>query len=229
MDDEVRIKKYPNRRLYDQTHSRHLTQEQLHEMVASGRRVRITDSASGDDITNAVLMQLLVDRDASRLAAIPAVFMHLLVQGHESLVRSSMDQSMRWFGEQARAATQPMDAWAQATAAFMNPAQWPGAMGWMGGGTRPAGGDEADAGAGGPGDGGDAARAGAAAGTGPERDAATSSEDEIAALRGAMGRLLGELRTVESRLAELEQRSTRDAGAEDRAGDADADPDSRRG
>jgi len=193
MDDVVQIKKYPNRRLYDQTHSRHLTQEQLHEMVAAGRRVRITDSTSGGDITNAVLMQLLVDRDASRLAAIPAVFMHLLVQGQESLVRSSLDQSMRWFGEQARAATQPMDAWTQAASAFMPPKTWPGPMGWIGLGDAARSSSEEQAAAETP--------------VGDESPPVTR-DDEVAALRGAMGELLGQLRTVESRLAELEHRST---------------------
>jgi polyhydroxyalkanoate synthesis repressor PhaR len=196
MDDVVQIKKYPNRRLYDQTHSRHLTQGQLHEMVASGRRVRIIDSASGDDITNAVLLQLLVDRDASRLAAIPAVFLHLLVQGQESLVRSSMDHSMRWFGEQARAATQPMDAWAQAAASFLGPAGWTGPLGWMN--------------AAGPSDASDTAGGAAPGSTASAPDDATAPEQEVAALRDAMGTLLDQLRTMESRLEELEQRSSGD-------------------
>lgn len=208
MDDVVQIKKYPNRRLYDQTHSRHLTQEQLHEMVAAGRRVRITDSATGGDITNAVLMQLLVDRDASRLAAIPAVFMHLLVQGQESLVRSSLDQSMRWFGEQARAATQPMDAWTQAAAAFMPATKgWPGPMGWSGLGDAARSSSEEQA---------------AAERPGGEESPPASRDDEVAALRGAMGELLGQLRTVESRLAELEHRTTGPADGADEAVDEPA-------
>lgn len=214
MDDVVRIKKYPNRRLYDQTHSRHLTQSQLHEMVASGRRVQITDSASGDDITNAVLLQLLVDRDALRLGAIPAVFLHLLVQGQESLVRSSMDQSMRWFGDQARAATQPTDAWAQAAASFLGPAGWTGPLGWMNGAGSTDSTDSIDS-----------IDSTGSSGTpgrsepGPEiadpaassaADASAAPEQEVAALRDAMGTLLDQLRAMESRLEELEHRSAGD-------------------
>ena len=39
-----RIKKYMNRRYYDITHSRHLTMDDIYELVRSGQSVQVTDS-----------------------------------------------------------------------------------------------------------------------------------------------------------------------------------------
>ena len=39
------IKRYPNRRLYDRTRSRHLTHEELYDLVVAGH----TDSSGSDD------------------------------------------------------------------------------------------------------------------------------------------------------------------------------------
>ena len=85
-DALVRIQKYPNRRLYDRTSSRHLTSEQLHALVAEGRRVQVTDSRTGEDITNVVLAQLLLEHDPLKLAAFPPELLHLLIRSsHRAL------------------------------------------------------------------------------------------------------------------------------------------------
>lgn len=71
-DDVVRIRKYPNRRLYDTSRSRHLTHDGVIALVAEGRTVQVTDSRSGADITNAVLLQIMIERDPQKIAALPS-------------------------------------------------------------------------------------------------------------------------------------------------------------
>ncbi len=51
----LEIKKYPNRRFYDVTRSRHVTLNDLHELVQAGNEIVVTDTATGADITNIVL------------------------------------------------------------------------------------------------------------------------------------------------------------------------------
>lgn len=85
--DPVRIRKYPNRRLYDTSRSRHVTQQEVLDLVLEGRRVEVTDSRSNADITNAVLLQILIDRDAGRIARLPVALIHWAARaGHEELV-----------------------------------------------------------------------------------------------------------------------------------------------
>lgn len=58
------IKKYKNRRLYDTNTSQYITLDQLQAYVVEGVAFKIEDSESHKDITNAVLMQILVEMEA---------------------------------------------------------------------------------------------------------------------------------------------------------------------
>ncbi|MDP3276555.1 MAG: polyhydroxyalkanoate synthesis regulator DNA-binding domain-containing protein [Deltaproteobacteria bacterium] len=55
------IKKYGNRRLYDSTDSAYITLDELAQRVRSGIDVRVIDAASGDDLTQQTLTQLLFE------------------------------------------------------------------------------------------------------------------------------------------------------------------------
>lgn len=58
------IKKYKNRRLYDTETSQYITIEQLQHYVVDGIAFRIEDSETGKDLTNAVLLQIIVEMEA---------------------------------------------------------------------------------------------------------------------------------------------------------------------
>ena len=57
------IRKYANRRLYDATASRHVTLEDIRRLIASGERVQVVDDRSGDDLTRAVLLQIISEQE----------------------------------------------------------------------------------------------------------------------------------------------------------------------
>ncbi|MCE2881657.1 MAG: hypothetical protein LW636_04770 [Planctomycetaceae bacterium] len=69
--DVIRIRKYPNRRLYDTSRSTHLTHDEVLAIVRRGLRVQISDSRTESDITNEVLLQILVARDPALVSALP--------------------------------------------------------------------------------------------------------------------------------------------------------------
>lgn len=69
--DVIRIRKYPNRRLYDTSRSTHLTHDEVLAIVRRGQRVQISDSRTETDITNEVLLQILIAREPSIVAALP--------------------------------------------------------------------------------------------------------------------------------------------------------------
>ena len=71
--DVIRIRKYPNRRLYDTSRSTHLTHDEVLAIVRRGLRVQISDSRTETDITNEVLLQILIARDPALVAAREAV------------------------------------------------------------------------------------------------------------------------------------------------------------
>ncbi len=59
------IKKYKNRRLYDTSTSQYITIEQLQNYVLEGKEFQVEDSESGKDLTNEVLLQILVEAQST--------------------------------------------------------------------------------------------------------------------------------------------------------------------
>jgi polyhydroxyalkanoate synthesis repressor PhaR len=86
------IKKYPNRRFYDVSRSRHVTLSDLHELVRIGNEIFVTDSATGNDITNVVLAQIILEHDPPKLDLFPASLLHQAIQANEQMVRKFIDQ-----------------------------------------------------------------------------------------------------------------------------------------
>ena len=58
------IKKYPNRRLYDTEVSRYITISDLRQLIIEGEEFEVVDVASGDDLTRAVLLQIINEQES---------------------------------------------------------------------------------------------------------------------------------------------------------------------
>ena len=67
----LELKKYPNRRYYDATHSRHLTLDEIQSLVQQGYDIQVTDAKSGADITAQVLTQIILELDTTKLSSFP--------------------------------------------------------------------------------------------------------------------------------------------------------------
>jgi len=63
MQQERLIRKYANRRLYDTVGSRHVTLEDLRQLIVSGQRIKVVDDKSGEDLTRAVLLQIIAEQE----------------------------------------------------------------------------------------------------------------------------------------------------------------------
>jgi len=80
------IRKYPNRRYYDATRSRHLTLEEIHDAIREGFEVRVTDNKTGQDITGKVLAQIIIELDPLKLGVFPVAMLHRLLQANQQMV-----------------------------------------------------------------------------------------------------------------------------------------------
>lgn len=63
MSEERIIKKYANRRLYDATQSRHITVDDIRDMVVAGTRVKVVEDKTNEDITRLILLQVIADQE----------------------------------------------------------------------------------------------------------------------------------------------------------------------
>jgi len=57
------IKKYANRRLYDTEDSKYVTLKKIKNIIAVGQDVKVVDDTSGEDITRALLLQILSEQE----------------------------------------------------------------------------------------------------------------------------------------------------------------------
>lgn len=57
------IKKYANRRLYDTEASKHVTLQNIRQMIVDGEDIQILEDTSGDDITRPLLLQIIVEQE----------------------------------------------------------------------------------------------------------------------------------------------------------------------
>lgn len=95
-DKLLKIRKYPNRRYYDTTRSRHLTLEELYAAVRDGYEIEVIDSKSGEDITAKVLAQIIIDLDPPKLGVFPVPLLHRLLRANEQLVQ---DFTKKYFNQ----------------------------------------------------------------------------------------------------------------------------------
>ena len=65
MTDTRIIKKYANRRLYDTGSSKSIKLSHIREMIVDDIDFRIVDDTTGDDITRALLLQIIVEQEQS--------------------------------------------------------------------------------------------------------------------------------------------------------------------
>jgi polyhydroxyalkanoate synthesis repressor PhaR len=86
------IKKYPNRRYYDTSRSRHVTLGELHDLICDDYELTITDSKTGDDITRQVLTQIILERDPLKLAIFPTNILHQVIRTQKQFLGSVVEQ-----------------------------------------------------------------------------------------------------------------------------------------
>ncbi len=80
------IKKYKNRRLYDTQISQYITLEQLQGYILEGIDFKIEDSKTSEDLTKAVLLQVIVEMEAGPTQFLSSeVLRHIIVLANHPL------------------------------------------------------------------------------------------------------------------------------------------------
>jgi polyhydroxyalkanoate synthesis repressor PhaR len=126
------IKKYPNRRLYDTKTSSYITLADVKQMVLKQEEFQVVDAKSGEDLTRAILLQIILDEESGGVPMFSSDLLSQLIRfyGHamqglmgtylEKNIRAFRDiqntlqeQSQKMYGDAPRAS---QELWAQ----FMN-------------------------------------------------------------------------------------------------------------
>ncbi|MBI3457913.1 MAG: hypothetical protein HY002_19210 [Candidatus Rokubacteria bacterium] len=114
MDEPILIKRYANRKLYDQSRSRYVTLEELEELIRQGREIRVVDAVSGEDLTSLTLAQIILENQRDRRSSLPTAFLHQLIKHGETwqeFVRESLQASLTGIVASQREAERVLHEW----------------------------------------------------------------------------------------------------------------------
>lgn len=97
------IKKYKNRRLYDTETSQYITIEQLQRYVVDGLPFKVEDSVTGKDLTNIILLQIIVEMEAGATQFLSSEILRQII----SLANHPLHSSLKTMMEQMFQAMEP--------------------------------------------------------------------------------------------------------------------------
>lgn len=102
-DGTVIIKKYANRRLYNTATSSYVTLDDLRKMVQQDIAFRVVDAKTAEDLTRAVLTQIIVEEESRGQNLLPISFLRQIISMYEDNMRWTLPQYletvMGWYGQ----------------------------------------------------------------------------------------------------------------------------------
>jgi polyhydroxyalkanoate synthesis repressor PhaR len=104
MSEERLIKKYANRRLYDASQSRHITIDDIRDMVIAGTRVKVIEDKTNEDITRLVLLQVIADQEQFGRPILSTSLLETMIRFYgnsmQSYFSSYLEKSVEAFSRQ---------------------------------------------------------------------------------------------------------------------------------
>lgn len=96
--EAVVVKKYANRRLYNTETSTYVTLEDLAQMVRNDKDFVVYDAKSGDDLTHAVLTQIIVEQESRQggQTLLPIPFLRQLIRFYDDNISSMVPSYLQF-------------------------------------------------------------------------------------------------------------------------------------
>ena len=82
MSEARLIKKYANRRLYDASQSRHITLDDIRNLVVGGVRVKVIEDKTHADITRLILLQVIADQEQFGRPILSTALLETLIRSY---------------------------------------------------------------------------------------------------------------------------------------------------
>jgi polyhydroxyalkanoate synthesis repressor PhaR len=86
------IRKYANRRLYDTTASRHVTLDDLRQVIVAGDRIKVVDEKSGEDLTRSVLLQIIAEQEQFGMPVLGADLLEMIIRFYGSPMQAMLSR-----------------------------------------------------------------------------------------------------------------------------------------
>jgi polyhydroxyalkanoate synthesis repressor PhaR len=97
------LKKYPNRRLYDTQASAYVTLADVKQMVLAGESFEVRDAKSGDDITRAILLQIILEEETAGAPMFSTPMLEQIIrfygQAMQGVLQGSLAKNLQGFAD----------------------------------------------------------------------------------------------------------------------------------
>lgn len=110
--ETIELRRYPSRKLYNKNSSSYVRLPEVAEMVRRGANIRVEDTESGEDVTRAVLLQIIMEQEGQQAGSmLSADLMMDMIRLHQSKASEMMtglfEQSVAFIrSQQEQLATQ---------------------------------------------------------------------------------------------------------------------------
>ena len=84
----ITVKKYANRRLYNTATSSYVTLDHLCQMVKDGVEFQVFDAKTGEEITRAILTQIIVEEEAKGQNLLPISFLRQVIRFYDDSLQA---------------------------------------------------------------------------------------------------------------------------------------------
>jgi len=136
------LKKYPNRRLYDTQTSSYITLADVKTMVLTGQDFVVRDAKTGDDLTRAILLQIILEEETGSVPMFSSQMLSQIIRfyGHamQGVMGGYLEKNLQAFtdiqgrvAEQAKGLYDPKAMSPEVWSQFMS-GQAPALQGMMG-------------------------------------------------------------------------------------------------
>lgn len=85
--DQIIIKRHGNRRLYNTETKTYVNYEDLAKLVRDGNDIKVIDSTTKEDVTKAVLIQVILDEEKNNQTVLPTEFLFQILRTREDSVQ----------------------------------------------------------------------------------------------------------------------------------------------
>ncbi len=89
--ETIELRRYPSRKLYNKNSSSYVRLPEVAEMVRKGANVRVEDTETGEDVTRAVLLQIIMEQEGQASGSmLSADLMMDMIRLHQSKASEMM-------------------------------------------------------------------------------------------------------------------------------------------
>ena len=89
--ETIELRRYPSRKLYNKNSSSYVRLPEVAEMVRRGANIRVEDTESGEDVTRAVLLQIIMEQEGQAAGSmLSADLMMDMIRLHQSKASEMM-------------------------------------------------------------------------------------------------------------------------------------------